>query len=106
MSDFGDRRDRAEKEFAFQQKQGFEVEARTSKLFGLWIAEKLGLQGADADTYALTVVEANLEEPGFDDVLRKVRADLDHKGVAYNEIDLCEQLDECLSQARIQLSKD
>ncbi|HCQ70667.1 MAG: hypothetical protein CL570_06495 [Alphaproteobacteria bacterium] len=105
MSDFNDRRDLSEKEFSFQQKHSFEVEARTCKLYGLWIAEKLGLDGADAETYARTVVEANLEEPGFEDVLRKVCADLDQKGLAYNMVDLYDQLDESLSQARIQLSK-
>jgi hypothetical protein len=105
MADFDDRRDVAEKEFAFQEKHSFDVEARTCKIFGRWVAEKLGLAGADVDTYAMTVVEANLEEPGFDDVLRKVSADFDQKGIAYERHDLCERLDESLAQARIELSK-
>lgn len=94
----------AESQFAFQEKHGFDVEARTCKIFGLWIAEKLGLDEATALTYAGTVVEANLDEPGFEDVLRKVRKDLDEKGVAYVDEDLYENLDEALIAAKAELS--
>lgn len=79
---FDDRKKRFESEFSYQQKNSFDVEAKTSKLYGLWAAEQLGLEGDVAETYAMSVVEANLEEPGFDDVLRKVRKDFDDKGLS------------------------
>ncbi len=71
MSSFDDRKDAFEKKFAHDEELAFKVEARTCKLFGLWAAEQLGLEGADADAYAREVIGANLEEPGFDDVKRK-----------------------------------
>ena len=46
---------------------------------GLWAAEQLGKSGADADAYAKSVVLADFEEAGDEDVLRKVQADLDRR---------------------------
>jgi hypothetical protein len=48
--------------------------------FGLWAAGQLGQSGAEADAYAKTVVAADFEEAGDDDVLRKVRKDLEAGG--------------------------
>ena len=49
-----------EKKFAHDQELEFKVEARCCKLFGLWMAEQLGLSGDDAKTYANGVIGANL----------------------------------------------
>jgi hypothetical protein len=106
MSDLEDRGEAYEKQFAFQEKQSFDVEARCSKLFGLWAAEKIGLSGSDADTYALSIVEANLEEPGFDDVLRAVRKDFKEKSLDVSDAEMCKELDKALAEAKRQLDKD
>ncbi len=103
MTTMDDRLKSIEGQYAFHEKQSFETEARTSKCFGLWVAELLGLDGADAETYARTVVETNLEEPGFNDVLRKVCADLDQKGVEYDHDYLFKKLDDCVEIAKREL---
>ena len=105
MSGMDDRRDNFEKKFAFQEKQSFDVEARCSKLFGLWAAEKLGLMNEDAMTYAMTIVEANLEEAGFEDILRTVRKDFAAKGIEIVEEDMLRALDTTLAEAKRQLSE-
>lgn len=81
----------------------FKLEARCSKIYGLWAAGQLGLEGADANTYALEVVEANLEEPGFDDVLRKVRRDFDEKGLQVSDHMMNLQLEKALEKAKAQI---
>ena len=103
MSGFDDREKAFETKYAFEEKMGFDVEARCSKLYGLWAAEQLGLEGANADTYALEVVEANLEEPGFEDVLRKVQTDFDEKGIDSPDQVMREELDKVLEEAKRQL---
>ena len=70
-----------EKKFMMDEDCKFRAMARRNKLLGLWAAEKLGKAGADADAYANEVVRSDFEEAGDDDVLRKVRADLDAAGV-------------------------
>ncbi len=103
MSGLNDRGDALEKKYAHEEKIGFEVEARCSKLYGLWAAEKLGLDGADAQTYAGEVVAANLEEPGFEDVIRKVRKDFEAKSLDISDHVMRVELDKALAEARKQL---
>lgn len=103
MSGFDDRKKRYEGKYAHQEKIEFAVEARMSKLYGLWAAGQLGLEGADAQTYASEVVAANLEEPGFDDILRKVREDFDEKGLDISDHLMNVELDKALEEAKKQV---
>ncbi len=103
MSGFEDREKGFESQYAHQEKVSFEVEARCCKLYGLWAAEKLGLDGADAQTYAREVVDSNMEEPGFEDVLRKVRADFDRKSIEVSEHVMRVHLDKALEEAQRQI---
>jgi hypothetical protein len=54
----------------------FRAEARRNKLVGLWAADLLGKSGDDAAVYAIEVVNADFEEAGIEDVVRKVAGDL------------------------------
>ncbi len=81
MTTFDKREEGFEKKFARDQELRFKATARRNKLLGLWVAEKLGLTGAEAEAYAKAVVLADFDAPGDDDVLAKVRRDLDAKGV-------------------------
>ncbi len=105
MTTFDNRKDGFENKFAHEQKLDFAIEARLSKLFGLWAAEKIGLSGANAETYAGDVVAANLEEPGFLDILRKVRADFDEKGLDISNHVLEVELEKCMEKARQQINE-
>jgi hypothetical protein len=80
MSGFDQRKDAAEKKHAHDEELAFKANARRAKLIGLWVAEQLGKTGQDAADYAKSVVMADFEEAGDDDVFRKVRADLNAGG--------------------------
>jgi len=103
MTGFDDRRDAFEGKYTHDEKMSFDIEARCSKLFGLWAASQMGLEGGDADSYAKEVVMANLEEPGFDDIIRKVRADFDQKGVEISDHVMQNQVEKALVEAQRQL---
>ncbi|MDO5648679.1 DUF1476 domain-containing protein [Paracoccus sp. (in: a-proteobacteria)] len=77
MSTFDDRERAYEAKFAHDADLRFKAEARRNRLLGEWAAELLGKTGEDARAYALSVVSADFEEPGEEDVYRKVAADLD-----------------------------
>ncbi len=81
MTTFNQREDAFEKKFALDEEQKFKATARRNRKLGAWAAEKLGLAGAEAEAYAKAVVAADFEEAGDDDVFRKVRGDLDAKGL-------------------------
>ncbi|WP_372884390.1 DUF1476 domain-containing protein [Shimia sp.] len=77
MTTFDDREHAFEAKFAHDEEMKFKAEARANKLLGLWAAETLGKSGAEAEAYAKTVVIADFEEAGHEDVVRKVVADLE-----------------------------
>ncbi len=85
MTSFSDREKAFENMFAHDQELKFKAEARANKLLGLWAAEKMGISGDEADAYAKTVVIADFEEAGHEDVFRKVRGDFDAKQVVVSD---------------------
>jgi hypothetical protein len=82
MTGMDQRKDAAEQKFAHDEELAFKANARRAKLIGLWVANQLGKTGAEADAYAKSVVIADFEEAGEEDVFRKVRADLNAGGKA------------------------
>ena len=82
MSTFDDRETAFEAKFAHDEEMQFKAEARANKLLGLWAAELLGKSGDEAEAYAKTVVVADFEEAGNEDVIRKVASDLGDKASA------------------------
>ena len=94
-----DREEAFEKKFAHDEELRFKAEARRNKLLGLWAAEKLGKTGDDADVYAREVIAADFEEPGDEDVFRKVRGDFDAAGVDQSDHQIRRTMDELMTQA-------
>ena len=82
MTTFEDRERDFEKRFQHDEELRFKANARRNKMLGLWAADKLGLSGAEAEAYAKEVVMSDFEEPGDDDVLRKVSSDFEAKGIS------------------------
>jgi hypothetical protein len=103
MTTFDKREEGFEKQFAHDEELKFKAMARRNKLLGLWAAEKLGLSGPAADSYAKEVVIADFEEAGDDDVLRKVRKDFDAKGVAQSNEQIRAMMDQLLAAAVAQI---
>jgi len=85
--------------FVHDEDLKFKASARRDKLLGLWAAEKLGLSGAEAEAYANDLVVADLEEPGDDDVFRKIRRDFAAKGVAQSDHQIRRTMDQLLETA-------
>jgi hypothetical protein len=103
MTTFDKREEAFEKQFAIDEELKFKAEARRDKLLGLWVAEKLGLSGDAANTYAKTVVAADFEEAGGANVVRKVMTDLGVKGVAVTEQQIHQKMSEFLALAVVQV---
>jgi hypothetical protein len=106
MTTFDKRQEGFEKKFAHDEELRFKATARRNKLLGLWAAEKMGLSGAEADTYAKEVVRSDFEEAGDEDVFRKIRKDLDAKQVAQSDHQIRRTMEELLSKAMDQLKNE
>ncbi len=104
MTTFDERERGFEKKFALDAEQEFKATARRNRLLGEWAAGLMGL--ASADEYARAVVKSDFEQPGDDDVLRKVSGDLKGSGVAVSEGEVRMKMDELLAQARDQIKNE
>jgi hypothetical protein len=105
-TDFNEREKGFEAKFRMDQDLQFRVEMRRDKLLGLWVAEQIGLEGAEAMAYAKSVVEADLAEPGDADVVRKVLTDLKAKSISLEEIILRKEMSRFLAQAHEQVMSE
>jgi hypothetical protein len=83
--------------------QEFKLQARRNKLLGLWVAKKLGKSDEEAAEYAMSVIKADMEEDGDDDVFRFVKQDLIAGGANLSDIQIREKMDVFLTEARTQL---
>ena len=103
MTDFNDRRGAEEKKYAMDEETAFRVAARSNKLLGQWAAAQMGLTPEETDAYAKAVVQADFEEAGHEDVIRKVLGDLTSAGVDIDEAGVRTALEEKSVEARRQL---
>jgi hypothetical protein len=99
MNSFEDRKKGMENKFAHDEDMRFRATARRNKLLGLWAADKLGISGDAAQAYAKEVVAADFEEPGDDDVVRKVMADFKAKSVDQSEHQVRRTMEELMVTA-------
>ncbi|MFT0861188.1 DUF1476 domain-containing protein [Ancylobacter sp. G4_0304] len=99
MSTFDNREDAFEAKFAHDATLRFKASARRNRALGLWAADKLGLSGDEAAAYAKSLIEADLEEAGDEDVYRKVKADFDAKGLDISEHRIRRTMEELLADA-------
>lgn len=103
MTDFKDRERAEEAHFALEEETQFRIAARRNRLLGQWAAEKMGLSAVEAEAYAKSVVQADFEEAGDEDVIRKLLGDLTAAGVEISEGDIRTSLEARQVEARRQL---
>jgi hypothetical protein len=102
MTTFDDRERAFENQFAHDQDMAFRIVARRNRLLGEWAAAKMGLTPEETDAYAKAVVQAEFEEAGDEDVVRKLMGDLTSAGVEIDEMAVRAALDEQAAIARRQ----
>ena len=103
MTTFDDRERAFESKFAHDQEMLFRITARRNRLMGEWAANLMGLNAAETDAYAKAVVQADFEESGDDDIVRKLLGDLISANVDIDESRIRGALDDKLIEARRQL---
>jgi hypothetical protein len=100
MSQFDDRKRGEEMKYQLDQELEFKAQARRAKIVGRWAAGLMGLADEAAEDYAKSVVIADLEEAGVEDLFRKIRSDLDLHAVQLSDHQIRAKMDEALGEAR------
>ena len=103
MTQFDDRERAFEAKFARDEEMQFRVLARRNRLLGEWAAGLMGLTAAESEAYAKAVIQADFEEAGDEDVIRKLLGDLTSAQVDIDEDKIRTTLDHKAVEARRQL---
>lgn len=102
MTTFDNRENAFENKFAHDADLQFKITARRNKLLGQWAAEKMGLTPEETDAYAKSVVQADFEEAGDEDVVRKLLGDLTSAGVEVDDATIRAAIEAQMVEARRQ----
>jgi hypothetical protein len=106
MSGFDDREKSFEAKYKQDQEKLFRITSRRNRLLGLWAANKFGMPDNQALDYAKEVVLADFEEPGDDDVVRKVLRDFAERGIAMDEHALRKEMTRLMDEAARQIEAE
>lgn len=106
MSGFDDREKSFEAKYKRDQETLFRITSRRNRLLGLWAAEQFGMPDNQALDYAKEVVLADFEEPGDDDVVRKVLADFAERGLKMDDQALRKEMIRLMDEAGRQIEAE
>lgn len=103
MTTFDDRERAFEAKYARDEEMAFRVTARRNRLLGQWAAAMMALTPEETDAYAKAVVQADFEESGDEDVIRKLLGDLTAAGIEVDDAAVRAAVEEMTVEARRQL---
>ena len=106
MTTFDKREDAFEKKFAHDAELRFKAEARRNRMLGTWAAGLLGKRGAEADAYVRSVIDADFEQAGDEDVFGKLRRDFNAAKVVQSDHQIRRTMDEMMQKAIAELRNE
>ena len=88
MNMFDDKKKGLEKKIDLDAQKKFKVTAIRNKGLGKWAGEQLGLESSKIDEYIDEIIMADFNEPGFEDVIKKILNDFKKAeiSITYSEI--------------------
>lgn len=99
MTTFENREKAFESQFAHSEAVRFKARARRNNLLGFWAANKLGLAGAEAETYVRAIVISDVEDANDEELFRKIRRDFFAKGVNQSDHQIHRTMEELMDKA-------
>ena len=106
MTNFKDRERAEEAKFAMDEDTAFRTAARRNRLLGEWAAGLMDLTPEETEAYKKAVVQADFEEAGDEDVIRKLIGDLTQAECEIDEATVRAKLEEKMIEAKRQLMSE
>ena len=106
MTDFNDRKRGEAAKFAMDEETSFKVAARRNRRLGEWAAGLMDLTEEETDAYKKAVVQADFEEAGDEDVIRKLVGDLTQAGCDVDEATVRAKVEEKTIEAKRQFMSE
>ena len=98
MSKFDEREKSFEKKFQMDEEKQFKIAARRNKYLGQWVSEILGYNSEQEKEYIQSVIKADFQEAGDEDVFRKIKNDLKNNNIS--DEDIRKKMDELNEKAK------
>ena len=98
MNKFNERQKGFEKKFVKDEELQFKIAAKRNKYLGQWVSEKLGYNPEQEKEYIQSVIKADFQEAGDEDVFRKIKTDLKDQNVS--DEDIRKKMDELSEKAK------
>ena len=98
MNKFDEREKSFEKKFVKDEELQFKIAARRNKYLGQWVSEKLVYNTEQEKEYIQSVIKADFQEAGDEDVFRKIKTDLKDQNVS--DEDIRKKMDELNEKAK------
>ncbi len=98
MEKFDERGKSFEKKFVRDEELKFKVAAKRNKYLGQWASQKLGYNPEQEKEYIQSVIKADFQEAGDEDVFRKIKEDLKDHNVL--DEDVRKKMDELNEKAK------
>ena len=98
MSSFEDRKKSFEKKFAHDEELQFKISARRNKYISQWVSSILGYDEEKEKEYTQSVIKADFQEAGDQDVFRKIKEDLKNQNIS--DEDIRNKMDELNEKAK------
>ena len=86
MNKFDEREKSFEKKFVKDEELQFKISARRNKYLGQWVSGKLGYNTEQEKEYIQSVIKADFQEAGDEDVFRKIKTDLKDQNITDEDI--------------------
>jgi len=100
MNKFNDREKSFENKFAHDQELQFKVFARRNKYLAEWVSKKIGKNEIETNNYIKELIKADFEEPGDQDIIRKIKKDFEKNTLSFDPSELEKEMQSCLERAK------
>ena len=100
MSKFDDREKSFEKKFQMDEELEFKISARSNKYLGEWASIQLNKHEEEKEKYILSVIKSDLEEPGKEDVFRKIKKDFQKASIDISDQEIRDQMEKAMLRAK------
>ena len=86
MKKFDEREKSFEKKFVKDEELQFKIAAKRNKYLGQWVSGKFGYNSEQEKEYIESVIKADFQEAGDEDVFRKIKTDLKNQNITDEDI--------------------
>jgi len=93
MNKFDEREKSFEKKFQLEEELQFKIAARSNKYLAEWVSLKLGKNEEEKKEYIQEIIKSDLEEPGREDVFRKIKQDFQRSEISVEDMEIRDQME-------------